>query len=93
MFLFTARLTCVAFRAIISDAEAVAGRAANAATTRLREIRKRKVNLLDRKLDWAVRFLHRPKVAELKLDCVIFCSVETRAQAARARLFLYELLA
>ena len=71
MLRFTASLTWVAFRAIISDAEAVAGTAANAATTRLRATRKRKLNPLGRKLDWAVRFLHRRKIAELKPYCGI----------------------
>ena len=71
MFLFTASVTLVAFRAIVSEAEAVAGTAANAATTRLRAIRKRKLIPLGRKLDWVVRFLHRRKIAKLNSDCVI----------------------
>ena len=60
-------LTFVALRAIISDADAVAGAAANAAATMLRAIRKRMIPLVG-SLDWAVRSLHRRKVAELNAD-------------------------
>ena len=65
MFRLTASRTWVAFRAIISEADAVAGTAANAATTRLRATRKRTLNPLVRKRCWAVRSLHRRTLAEL----------------------------